>query len=217
MISAAEMHKTMYVAEVLSRTEDALEKLHHYYKFGRHSHVLLDELYSWFAHCGHLVFSLRLAGECDPWGGIEEDPHLASLIAELDFTPFYYLDYRRRIFYWNAYQEYLKAEPRWFRLWMRILERSEHSTASDVEDFSRWMLTHVSHEALTGGKVGKKDDVALMKLLRAGPGGASLSPPYTCLKIWPPPWSPAWPERIPEHMRLRSFNRLPVFWARCVA
>lgn len=171
MISAAEMHKTMYVAEVLSRTEDALEKLHHYYKFGRHSHVLLDELYSWFAHCGHLVFSLRLAGECDPWGGIEEDPHLASLIAELDFTPFYYLDYRRRIFYWNAYQEYLKAEPRWFRLWMRILERSEHSTASDVEDFSRWMLTHVSHEALTGGKVGKKDDVALMKLLRAGPGG----------------------------------------------
>ena len=171
MVLARETQEMTYVVEILSRTEETLEKLHHYYKFGRHSGILLDELYSWFAHCAHLVFSLRLTEEAGLSGAIEGNPHLASLVAGLDFTPFHYLDFRRRVFYWSAYQEYLKAEPRWFSLWVKILEKSERLSVSDLAEFHRLMLTRVGHGGPTVRTMSRKNDVALMRLLRTSLGG----------------------------------------------
>jgi len=170
MISARERQKVTRLIEILARAEETLEKLHHYYKFARHAGALLDELYFWCAHCAHLVFALRQTEEKGLAGVVEGNPHFAALMAGLDFTPFHYLDYRRRIFYWNAYQDYLRVEPRWFRLWMKILEESEYSSVSDLEDFSRLMAIRIGNGRQADRRIIVKND-PLVKLMQTSSGG----------------------------------------------
>jgi len=170
MISARERQKVTRVVEILSRAEETLEKLHHYYKFARHAGALLDEVYFWCAHSAHLVYAVRQTEEKGLSGMAEGNPHFASLVAGLDFTPFHYLDYRRRIFYWNAYQDYLRVEPRWFRLWMKILEESEYSSASDLEEFSRLMAIRVGNGRQADRRIIVKND-PLVRLMQTGSGG----------------------------------------------
>jgi hypothetical protein len=161
----------MRIAEIVIKTEAALEELHHYYKFGRHLNSFPQKPYFLFSHCAHLLFSLWLIEQDSPSGLFAASPSLTAILEKQNFAALRYADYSRRMLYANAYEEHLKNEPKWFRFWVNLLQELQGADAASGEAFARqFSVCHTEGGLLEGG-LARRHKKMLATLVQGSPAG----------------------------------------------
>lgn len=173
MIEGQRADRTVQLADMVMRTEAALNELHHYYRLGRHLSLFPLKSYFLFSHCAHLLFSLWLAEQDSPTKVFAESPGLTLLFTRVDFGALRYADYSRRMLYANAYEEHLKNEPKWFKFWIRLLQELQGSDASGFEEFSQQFFACLGNCGSLGGRLPRRDQKALAGLVH-GPRAGHL-------------------------------------------
>jgi len=171
MIAATPASGVEHIVQVLTKTEAALDELHHYYKFGRHSDAFPEKPYFLFSHCGHLLFSLWLI-EADSQACIfDQDSRLNRIMQQLDFNALRYSEYKRRMLHADAYQEHLQNEPIWFKLWIKAIEVLDGPAVSQSRAFPQKLLEGTMHNGSLEGRPNRKKRQALQNLVRSGEAG----------------------------------------------
>ena len=166
MIPTRQVDREAHIAEILLKSEAALGELHQYYKFGRHEGAFAEKPYFLLSHCAHLLFSLWLTENESPAGLFEYSSYLNALVAKLDFGALRYTDYKRRALHADTFQEHMKNEPKWFQFWLAALEKQDGIKPLDGPEFSRNVLTYVSHPEFLEGKVSKKSRKTLAGFMK---------------------------------------------------
>jgi AraC-like DNA-binding protein len=170
MIPTRQVDRETHIADILLKSEAALDELHQYYKVGRHKGEFVEKPYFLLSHCAHLLFSLWLTESESPTGLFEYSSHLNALISKLDFGSLRYTDYKRRALDENTLQEHLKNEPKWFNFWLKVLDKQDGTRPLDCQAFAQNILGFVSHPGFLEGKVPRKSRKNLANLLKTDAG-----------------------------------------------
>jgi len=162
------------VADMVVKTEAALGELHHYYRLGRHLSAFPQKPYFLFSHCAHLLFCLWLDEQNSAMKVFTESQGLAALFNRVDFGALRYLDYSRRMLYANAYEEHLKNEPKWFKLWIKALQELQGSEAGTFEEFCQQFFSCLTDYSVLEGKLTGREQKALTSLVQGPRTGRLL-------------------------------------------
>ena len=174
MIAVTPASGVEHIVQVLTKTEAALDELHHYYKFGRHADAFPEKPYFLFSHCGHLLFSLWLI-EADSQACIfDQDSRLNRIMQQLDCNALRYSEYKRRMLHADAYQEHLQNEPTWFKFWIKAVEVLDGPTVSKSRAFPQKLLEGTVQNGSLEGKPNRKKRQTLQTLVRSGEAGRLL-------------------------------------------
>ncbi len=174
MTPTRNVDREAYLADILLKSQAALEEVRRYYKFDRHAHVFPEKMYFLLSHCAHLLFSLWLTEKESPSGIFTFNAHLDALASELDFEALRYVDYKRRTLHANAYEEHLKNEPNWFKFWLKALQGREGGPPLDGDAFAQQVLTYVNHPKFLEGTVSRNDRKAFANLMKTDAGARLL-------------------------------------------
>ena len=174
MTPTRNVDREAHLADILLKSQAALEEVRRYYKFDRHAHVFPEKMYFLLSHCAHLLFSLWLTEKESPAGIFTFNVHLDALASELDFEALRYVDYKRRTLHANAYEEHLKNEPNWFKFWLKALQAREGSAPMNGDAFAQQVLTYVSNPKFLEGTVSKNDRKAFANLMQTDAGARLL-------------------------------------------
>lgn len=166
MVPARQVDREAHMADLLLKSQAALEEVHQYYKVGRHAGKSIEKPYFLFSHCANLLFSLWLTENESPSGLFKHSSYLSALNSSLNFGALRYTDYVRRTLHANALQEHVKNEPKWFQFWLKMLESQEGSRPVDYQRFSREILKFVGHPGFLEGKAPKKSRKPVADLLK---------------------------------------------------
>ncbi|UCD53593.1 MAG: hypothetical protein JSW27_13255 [Phycisphaerales bacterium] len=166
MVPTRQVDLETHMADLLLKSEAALDELHRYYQVGRHEGKFVEKPYFLLSHCAHLLFSVWLAESEAPSGLFQYSPSLNALNANVDFGALRYTDYVRRTVHADALQEHVKNEPKWFRFWVKVLENQDGRRPLDCRRFSQTILTFVNYPDFLEGKVPKKARKGLADLLK---------------------------------------------------
>jgi len=174
MTPTRNVDREVYLADILLKSQAALEEVRRYYKFDRHAHVFPEKMYFLLSHCAHLLFSLWLTEKESPSGIFTFNAHLDALASELDFEALRYVDYKRRTLHANAYEEHLKNEPNWFKFWLKALQGREGGPPLDGDAFAQQVLTYVNNPKFLEGTVSRNDRKAFANLMKTDAGARLL-------------------------------------------
>jgi len=174
MTPTRNVDREVHLADILLKSQAALEEVRRYYKFDRHAHVFPEKMYFLLSHCAHLLFSLWLTEKESPSGIFTFNAHLDALASELDFEALRYVDYKRRTLHANAYEEHLKNEPNWFKFWLKALQGCEGGPPLDSDAFAQQVLTYVNNPEFLEGTVSRNDRKAFANLMKTDAGARLL-------------------------------------------
>jgi hypothetical protein len=174
MIPIKRVDRITQVADAAVKIEAALGELHHCHRFGRYSSLFPQKPYFLFSHCAHLLFSLWLDEQNSATKVFAESQGLTVLFNKVDFGALRYLDYSRRMLYANAYEEHLKNEPKWFKLWIKALQELQGSEAGAFEEFYKQFFACLSDCSVLEGKLTRRDQKALTGLVQSPRAGRLL-------------------------------------------
>ena len=166
MVSTRQVDLEMHMADLLLKSQAALDELYEYYQVGRHQGKFVEKPYLLLSHCANLLFSIWLSENEAPSGLFEYSSSLHALNTKVNLGALRYTDYVRRTVHANALQEQVKNEPKWFNFWLKVLETQDGTRPLDCREFSQTILGFVGHSGFLEGKVPRKTRKGVANLLR---------------------------------------------------
>lgn len=162
------------LADILLKSQAALEEVRRYYKYERHALVFPEKMYFLLSHCAHLLFSLWLAEQESPTGLFRSNAQMEAMESELDFDVLRYVDYKRRTLHADTYEEHLKNEPDWFKFWLQALHAMGGDQALDAEKFAQEILAYANDKGFLEGTISRKRRRAFADLMKTDAGARLL-------------------------------------------